>query len=50
VNGKTLRAAGAQELSAEASANWAMDQDRFGPVVVLRLAAGAKEPVRITLQ
>lgn len=50
VNGKRLLPAGAQELSTETATNWAMENDRFGPVVVLRVAARAKEPARITLQ
>jgi alpha-glucosidase len=40
LNGEALPQASAANLATEAGVNWASDQDRFGPLVLLRVAAG----------
>jgi alpha-glucosidase len=50
VDGKPLPEVGASAMAAGASESWAADSDRFGPVVLLRVSAGAKEHSVITLR
>jgi alpha-glucosidase len=49
LNGKTLAQVSAADLSTEAGVNWASAQDRFGPSILLRVAADQGETV-VSLQ
>jgi len=40
LNGKPLSSVSASDLSADAGVNWTSSHDRFGPLVLLRIAAG----------
>lgn len=49
VDGKVLPSAAESALSGEPGVNWALSRDRFGPVVLMRVAAGTKG-MKIALQ
>jgi alpha-glucosidase len=50
LNGRKIPRVSESALSEAPGKNWAESADRFGPVVLVRLAAGAKEPASVTLQ
>jgi len=50
LNGKPLPAAGNASPSSAPGENWARQNDRFGPLALLRIAAGAKTAALITLR
>jgi alpha-glucosidase len=50
LDGVALPAATATPASVEPDTNWVRQNDRFGPVVLIRITAGAKKPSAITLQ
>ncbi|MGB6133770.1 MAG: TIM-barrel domain-containing protein [Acidobacteriaceae bacterium] len=49
LNGKPLTSVSAADLSTDPGVNWASSQDRFGPAVLLRVAAG-HGPAVVTLR
>ena len=48
LNGRRIRRVPETSFSASPGMNWAASTDRFGPVVLVRVAAGSREPILIT--
>ena len=50
IDGKPLKQVAAPALPASAGTRWAADVDRFGPLVLMRVAAGARNKSVITIR